>query len=163
MSERKEEAGKERPLVFLHQLAHDIVDRRDMVGVDRVPQSENVGEQGGAQERRPAGELGIGPNPNQHVESDQHGIDAGQFSGLSGGASRRKAALLISSRVVDRYAARAYCGLTPAAFTISAVIFTSAAIAAVISAGVLATRSMPNLVRYFSTKSGRFTIFVTSV
>jgi hypothetical protein len=44
MTERKEKAGRQRPLVLAHQLAHDVVDGRDMVGIDGVPEPEDVGQ-----------------------------------------------------------------------------------------------------------------------
>ena len=34
-----------RPLAFLHQFAGDVVDRGNMVGIDRMPEAETVGEQ----------------------------------------------------------------------------------------------------------------------
>ena len=49
----KNKPTENRPLAVLHQLADHIVDRRDMVGVDRVPQSKHIGEECGAQQRRP--------------------------------------------------------------------------------------------------------------
>ena len=56
MAEREEQTDRNRPLALLHQLAHDIVDRGDVIGIDRVPQSEHVGEDRGAEKRRPVGE-----------------------------------------------------------------------------------------------------------
>jgi len=37
MAQREEQADPDRPLTLLHELARDVVDRRDMIGVDRVP------------------------------------------------------------------------------------------------------------------------------
>ena len=48
MPERKEEPDRVGRLALLHQLAHDIVDGRDMVGIESVPEAEHVGEQCGA-------------------------------------------------------------------------------------------------------------------
>ena len=45
MPEREEEADPDRPLAVLQQLARDVVDRRYVVGIDRVAQAERVGEQ----------------------------------------------------------------------------------------------------------------------
>jgi hypothetical protein len=47
VAEREEEADCDRPLALLHQLAGDVVDRGDVIRVDRVPQSEAIGDQSG--------------------------------------------------------------------------------------------------------------------
>ena len=36
----KKKPDREGPLAFLHQLAHDVVDGGDVVGVEGVPQAE---------------------------------------------------------------------------------------------------------------------------
>ena len=54
VAEREEEADAERALALLEQLAGGVVDRRDVVGVERVPQPERVGERAEARERRVA-------------------------------------------------------------------------------------------------------------
>ena len=51
VAEREEEADRQRLLAFLHQLAHDIVDGRDVVGIERMPQAERVGQKRGAQQQ----------------------------------------------------------------------------------------------------------------
>ena len=43
MSEGEEQPDGDRALTLLHQLARDVVDRGDVVGVDGVPQAEAVG------------------------------------------------------------------------------------------------------------------------
>ena len=45
MPQGEEEADGHRALSILHQLARDVVDRGDVICVDRVPQAEAVGEQ----------------------------------------------------------------------------------------------------------------------
>ncbi len=52
MAEREEEADADRALAFLHQLAGDVVDGGDMVGIDGVTQAEAVGQQRGAEQHR---------------------------------------------------------------------------------------------------------------
>ena len=52
MAEREEQADAERPLALLHQLARDIVDGGDVVGVDGMAQAEAVGEQRRAEQQR---------------------------------------------------------------------------------------------------------------
>ena len=53
-SEKKRPTA-DRPLAVLHQLAGRVVDRRDVVRVDRVAQAEGVGEEGGREQDRVAG------------------------------------------------------------------------------------------------------------
>src|SRR6185312_14054559 len=53
VAEREEETGAERALAVLQQLPRRVVDRRYVVGVERVPQAERV------RERREAGQRGI--------------------------------------------------------------------------------------------------------
>jgi hypothetical protein len=43
----KEEPDHDRPLAFLHQLAGDVVDRGDVIRVDRMPQPQTIGDQSG--------------------------------------------------------------------------------------------------------------------
>ena len=63
MAEREEEADRDRPLAVLHQLAGDVVDRRDVVGVDRMPQPERVGEKRRAEQHRVARGRRRAPRP----------------------------------------------------------------------------------------------------
>ena len=71
MAERKKEAHRRRTLAFLHQLARHIVDRGDMVGVDRMPEAETIGEECRAEEDRIIMECGERPRPCGDIESDQ--------------------------------------------------------------------------------------------
>ncbi len=71
MTEREEQPDRNRPLAFLHQFAHDIVDGGDVIGIDRVPQSEHISEDGGAEKRRPVGQRDHRPSPGSGVESQQ--------------------------------------------------------------------------------------------
>ena len=50
MSQGKEEADADRPIALLNELARHIVDRRDMVGIDRMPQAEHIGQDRGAEQ-----------------------------------------------------------------------------------------------------------------
>ena len=52
MAEREKEADADRPLALLHQLAGDVVDGGDVVGVDRVAQAEAVGQERRAEQHR---------------------------------------------------------------------------------------------------------------
>ena len=52
MAERKEEANTNGALALLHQIAGNVVDRRNMIGVDRVAQAERIGKQGRSEQDR---------------------------------------------------------------------------------------------------------------
>src|SRR5213592_1994914 len=52
VAEREEEAGSERPLPVLQQLPCRVVDRRDVVGVEGMPQPEGVRKRGKTGQRR---------------------------------------------------------------------------------------------------------------
>ena len=80
MAEREEQADADRPLALLHQLARDVVDRRDMVGIDRVAKAERVGQERGADQHRIIAERDQRPNPRQNVGGDQHAVDAGELA-----------------------------------------------------------------------------------
>ena len=64
VSERKEEANADRTLTLLHELAGDVIDRRNMIGVHRVAQAERVGQQGRAKQNRPRVESDERPDPD---------------------------------------------------------------------------------------------------
>ena len=52
VAEREEEADAERALAVLEELARRVVDRGDVVGVERVAQAERVSERAEPGERR---------------------------------------------------------------------------------------------------------------
>ena len=78
VAERKEEANADRPLALLHELARDIIDRRDMIGVDRMPQAERIGEQRRAQQDRLIVQGDERPDPDENIAADQDGVDGDQ-------------------------------------------------------------------------------------
>ncbi len=78
VAERKEEADADRTLALLHELAGDVVDRRDMVGVDRVAQAERIGQQRRAEQDRPSPEDDERPEPDENIAGDQDGVDGEQ-------------------------------------------------------------------------------------
>ena len=51
--EREEEAHRVGRLARLHQLADDIVDRGDMVGIEGMTKAEDLSQKGGAEQGRP--------------------------------------------------------------------------------------------------------------
>ena len=79
MAEREEEADADRPLALLHQLARHVVDRRDMVGIDGVAQTERIGQEGGADQHRIIAKRDQRPNPGQNIGGDQQTKNADQL------------------------------------------------------------------------------------
>src|ERR1051326_8733032 len=73
MAERKIEPDGCRALAALQQLARDIVDCRDMVGIHRMAQAEAVGEQRGSQQNGVIVEGGDRPRPARNIGGDQSG------------------------------------------------------------------------------------------
>ena len=61
-------------LAFLHQLADDVVDGGDVVGIEGVPQAERVGEERDAEQRRPIRESDPCPGPGREVADQQHAV-----------------------------------------------------------------------------------------
>ena len=76
VSEREEKSDGDGPPPFLHELAGDVVDRRDVVGVDRMAQPERVREQRRSEENRAIGKRDEGQHPARDVEGYQDGIDS---------------------------------------------------------------------------------------
>jgi len=60
----------------MHQLARDVVDGSDVVGIDCVAQTEPIGHQGRAKQHRLTLEGHPRPEPDQRVECDQQRVDA---------------------------------------------------------------------------------------
>ena len=71
MPQRKEEADEHRLFAILHQLASDVVDGRDMVGIERVAQAEGVGEGAGSQEQREMAEGDEGDAPDDEIGDEE--------------------------------------------------------------------------------------------
>ena len=68
MTEREVKADGNGAFALLHQLASDVVDGGNVIGVHRVAQAERVGEERGAQEQRVRRrEEEEGQNPNDRV------------------------------------------------------------------------------------------------
>src|SRR5438876_666473 len=67
VTEGEEEAGAERPLAALEERARRVVDGRDVIGVERMPEAERVRKHAQAGERGVArGVVGEEP-PAEHV------------------------------------------------------------------------------------------------
>ena len=92
VAEREEEADAERPLAFVHQLARRVVDRRDVVGIEGVAESERVGGDPDADRERPRGAEAVGIRRDEgeeeeeadDVEPDDHGGHPEHGSPLAG-------------------------------------------------------------------------------
>ena len=68
------------PLAFLHQLAGDVVDCGDVIGVDGVAQAQTVGQQCGAEQHGIMTKGHERPEPGRHVEQEQDAIDASDLA-----------------------------------------------------------------------------------
>jgi hypothetical protein len=68
--EREKQSDAHRASTFLHQFAGHIVDRRDVVGVERVPQAKTVSEGRRAQEDRIVVEGDNRPQPGGGVRDE---------------------------------------------------------------------------------------------
>src|ERR1017187_1955413 len=95
MADREEEADRERPLAVADQLAGGVIDRGDVVGVERVPHPQRVGEYAGAHAEHLAAAEVIAPAdgggeqpPAEHVQPDHyrgHAADPAPLTGGQGG------------------------------------------------------------------------------
>src|SRR5262245_20773679 len=75
MPQREEQAGGHRLLAFLHELAGDVVDGGDVVGVNRVTQAEAVGQQARAEQHGMIVENDERCRPGGRIGGDQEGAD----------------------------------------------------------------------------------------
>ncbi len=80
MPKRKEEADCDRPPSFLHQLARDVVDCSDMIGVEGVAKAETVSERRRPQEKRKLMKGDDRPNPCGNIKSKQQNINSNDFA-----------------------------------------------------------------------------------
>ena len=90
MSEREIKADADRALALLHQLARDIVDGGDVIGVDRVPQAEGIGEQRRAQQHRLVMQRDERPQPDENIAADERAVERDQTTAQArvGGAKQ---------------------------------------------------------------------------
>src|SRR6202041_804035 len=77
MSQSKEEADRDRTLALLHQLARDVVDRGDVVGIDGVTKPEAIGQHGGSDQNRLPRERDESPDPGRQIGQNQQAVDSG--------------------------------------------------------------------------------------
>src|ERR1700723_224701 len=88
MAEREEEADRQRRPPILQQLADGVVDSRDVVGVDRMPETEHPGKKGGAEQGRAIGEQGPRPGPGGGVGDAEQGVKTNERSSAAAGTPR---------------------------------------------------------------------------
>ena len=76
VAQREKEADAHRTLPLLHQLARDVVDRRDVVRIHRVTQPKKVGQQRRAEQEGKGMEGGQRPQPRPEIEDNKNGQTA---------------------------------------------------------------------------------------
>jgi len=76
MAEREHQPQSHWPLTLVHQLVRDVVDRRDVVGVDRVAEAEAVDEERGSEQHGIMAERENCPSSGGDVDGEQQGVDA---------------------------------------------------------------------------------------
>ena len=85
VAEGKHEAHGDGALALLHQLAGDVVDGGDVVGVDGMAEAEAVGEEGGAEKDGETVKGDDCPEPRTDVEGQEEDIDGDDLrSGVAG-------------------------------------------------------------------------------
>ena len=80
VAEREKQSDPDRTPVFLHEFAGHVVDRRDMIGVKRMPEAETIDERGGAEQNGIVVEGGDRPQPCGGVEDQQKNVDRDNFA-----------------------------------------------------------------------------------
>nr|WP_244100357.1 hypothetical protein [Burkholderia ambifaria] len=85
MTERKPESDARRPLAFTEQFARGVVDRRDVVGVKRMPHAQRVRRHAGADAESAGADTEMVRNderkqrtPADDVQNDDEHGDCGQ-------------------------------------------------------------------------------------
>src|SRR5579863_5119322 len=75
MTDGEKEADRDRPLPILHQLAGDVIDGRDVIGVNGVAETEAVDEERDAKRRRAIVKGEERPNPGADIQQGEHAVD----------------------------------------------------------------------------------------
>ena len=75
MAEREKEADADRAFALLHQLAGDIVDGRDVIGVHGVAQAEAVSQQCRTEQHRFVAKHTQGPRPDADIANGKQRVD----------------------------------------------------------------------------------------
>ena len=80
MAEREKESNRDWTSAFLHQLACDIVDSCDVIGVEGVAQPEAIGEESHTEQQRLTMELDQRPQPSADIADDEERVDAAHIA-----------------------------------------------------------------------------------
>jgi hypothetical protein len=75
----KKNSDAARRLSVLHEFAHDVVDRRDMVGIEGVPQAQGVRQQRRAEQHRIAVKCQQRPAPRADVRRNEQRLNSIQL------------------------------------------------------------------------------------
>ena len=87
MPQREKQADGNRTFGLLHELARDVVDSRDVVGIDGMAKPERIGERCGSQQQRIIAEAREGPGPRRDVDEDEQRAEHDGFRLASTGTS----------------------------------------------------------------------------
>jgi hypothetical protein len=83
MPQREEEADPNRFAALLQELAGGVVDGRDVIGVEGVPQPECIGEAAQSQETRMLGAIHQEQPPSDYVQKAHRSEEAAETGTLS--------------------------------------------------------------------------------
>jgi hypothetical protein len=89
MTQRKEEADAQRPLALLQHEPHRVVDRRDVIGVEGVPQPEHVGDEAEPDQCRKACGVVKVESPAHCVQQGDDAVERRQPAPFRGRERRR--------------------------------------------------------------------------
>ncbi len=92
VAEGEHESDGDGALALLHELAGDVVDGGDVVGVDGVAEAEAVGEQRGTEQEGVVAEGDGGPEPGAGIEDEEEAVDADDFAAKISGCVVEKGA-----------------------------------------------------------------------
>ena len=87
--QRKEEADAKRPLALLQHESHRVVDGRDVVGVERVPQPEHVRDEPQPHQRGMVRGIVEIESPSRHVQQRDDAVQSRESPPLGRGEGNR--------------------------------------------------------------------------
>src|SRR5580704_661698 len=80
MPERKKQSDADGALAILHQFPRDVVDGREMVGIDGVAEPETIGEHCSANEHRIIVKRPKRPCPGRNIAAEEQRVDRANLS-----------------------------------------------------------------------------------
>ena len=92
MAEREEEADAQRPSAFLQQVTHRVVDGGDMVGVESVPEPEEIRDQAEPDQRGITGRVAEEESPANDVQDGDEPVQRSEPKPFVGGERRAECA-----------------------------------------------------------------------